>query len=450
MKSNICSLFLVLLFMAVSCSTAQTDYMQQWPQFRGPFATGIVETSDLPDEWSVLSKENLRWKLEIPGLGHSCPVIWEDKLYITTAISSKGESDLKIGLYGDIDEDLDESIHELKVYCIDKKKGKILWEHLAYQGIPKERRHTKSSHANPTPATNGEYVVAFFGSNGMFCYSMDGKLIWKKAFPQMNTGPYDLPDVGWGFSSSPIIHENRIIIQVDYTGGGYIAALELETGKEIWKTAREDYSTWSTPNFYNKDGYRHIVVNGYKHMGAYDFDTGKEIWKMSGGGDAPVPTPLFAHGMIYLHNAHGRYSPIWAIKPSAAGDITLHKDSTTNEYIPWSIKRGGAYNPTNLIYGDYMYNMRMNGQLSCLDARTGERIYTDRIPDSGGMTASGVASNGKLYYATEQGNVYVIKAGPEFEILAENLMLDPIMASPAISENTLFIRTQHYLYAIGK
>lgn len=438
-----------LLFFASICTWAQTDYMQQWPQFRGPFASGIVETSNLPVSWNVETGEHIKWNIEIPGLGHSSPVIWEDKLFITTAISTTGENDLKVGLYGDIDEDTDESVHEMKVYCIDKYTGEIRWEQLAYKGIPKTRRHTKSSHANPTPATNGEYVIAFFGSNGMFCYDMDGKLIWKKGFEKMNTGPYDMPEVEWGFASSPIIHEGRIIVQSDYNGGGFIAALDLKTGKEIWKTPRNDISTWSTPNFYNKDGYRHIVVNGYKHMGAYDFDTGEEVWKMSGGGDAPVPTPQFAHGLIYLHNAHGRNSPIWAIKPEAKGDISLHKDSTTNEYIVWSIKRGGAYNPTNVIYGDYMYNMRMNSLLIVFDALSGEKIYAEKLPDTRGITASGVASNGKLYYSTEQGNVFVVKAGTEFEILGENNMHDPIMASPAISDNMLFIRTQHRLIAVG-
>jgi len=450
MRIKLLLLLSLILLANISCTRGEVDYMNQWPQFRGPFASGIVETTDLPDTWNRESGAYIKWDIDIPGLGHSCPVVWDDKIFITTAISSSGSNDLKIGLYGDIDEDSDESIHELKLYCIDKNSGEILWEKLSYKGVPSTKRHTKSSHANPTPATNGKYVVAFFGSNGLFCYDMDGKLIWKKDFDKMNAGPYTDPEVEWGFASSPIVHENRIIIQCDFLGDPYIAALDIETGEEIWNTPRDEISTWSTPNFYNEDGYRQVIANGYKHMGAYDFDTGEEIWKMSGGGDAPVPTPLFAHGLIYIHNAHGRYSPIYAIKPEAKGDITLEKDSTTNDNIVWSIKRGGAYNPTNVIYGDYMYNMRMNSQLMCFDARTGERIYTEKLPDTRGLTASGVASNGKLYYATEQGNVFVVKAGLEFEIIAENSMNDPIMASPAISDNMLFFRTQHSLVAVGK
>jgi outer membrane protein assembly factor BamB len=187
------------------------------------------------------------------------------------------------------------------------------------------------------------------------------------------------------------------------------------------------------------------------HMGGYDFDSGKEIWRLGNGGDAPVPTPVFAHDLIYIHGSHGRYQPIFAIRPEAKGDITLPKDldSLSNEYIVWSIKRGAAYMPTNLVYGDYLYNLRMNGNLTCFDALTGEEIYKERIPEARGITASGVASGGKLYYSTEQGDVFVIKAGPEFKILARNRMEDLIMASPAISEDMLYFRTVHHLVAVG-
>ena len=191
------------------------------------------------------------------------------------------------------------------------------------------------------------------------------------------------------------------------------------------------------------------MVNGYSQIGGYDFDSGKELWKLSNGGDAPVPTPIFAHGLIYIHGSHGRYQPIFAIRPGVRGDITLDKESTSSENIVWSIKRGAAYMPTNLVYGDYLYNLRMNGNLTCYDAKTGEVIYKERIPDAMGVTSSGVASNGKLYYSLEQGDVVVVKAGPVFELLSRNPMDDLIMASPAISDDMLFFRTQHYLVAVG-
>jgi outer membrane protein assembly factor BamB len=241
-----------------------------------------------------------------------------------------------------------------------------------------------------------------------------------------------------------------VIIQADIIGGeGFLASLDLETGKEIWRTPREDVATWSSPSFLNEDGERQIVVNGFSQIGGYNFDTGQELWKLSNGGDAPVPTPFFAHGLIYIHGSHGRYQPIFAIRPEARGDITLDKDSTTNEFIVWSIKRGAAYMPTNLVYGDYLYNLRMNGNLSCFDAKTGDVIYKERIPEAMGITSSGVASNGKLYYSLEQGDVVVVKAGSEFQILSRNNMDDLLMASPAISEDMIFFRTQHYLVGVG-
>ena len=443
------TLLLLSILLAVVSVDAQTEYNNQWPQFRGPFASGIVESNQLPDRWDITTGENILWKLKIPGLGHSSPVIWGDRLFITTAISGSGSDSLKVGLYGDIDEVGDRSEHEFRVYCIDKKSGELLWERLVHKGVPVTERHTKSSHANPTPATDGRYVVAFFGSDGLYCYDFEGKLVWKKMFGRINAGPYTDPDVEWGFASSPIIHENRVIVQCDIVGDGFLASLDLETGKEIWRTPREDVATWSTPNFLNKDGERQIVVNGFSQIGGYDFDTGEELWRLGNGGDAPVPTPVFAHGLIYIHSSHGRYQPIFVIRPEARGDITLDKESTTNESIVWSIKRGAAYMPTNLVYGNYLYNLRMNGNLTCFDARTGEVIYKERIPDAMGITASGVASNGKLYYSLEQGDVVVVKAGREFELLSRNPMDDLIMASPAISEDMLFFRTQHYLVAVG-
>jgi len=442
------SLLHFALFISIA-SLAQSEYMEQWPQFRGPFASGIVESNLIPDRWDVNTGENILWKKLIPGLGHSSPVVWGNRLFITTSISGSGSDSLKVGLYGDIDEVGDRSEHEFRVYCIDKRSGEILWERLAHKGVPVTERHTKSSHANPTPAINGSYVVAFFGSDGLYCYDFEGKLIWKKDFGRINAGPYTDPDVEWGFASSPIIHENRVIIQCDIVGDGFLASLDLETGKEIWRTSREDVATWSTPNFLNKYGERQIVVNGFSHIGGYDFDTGKELWRLSNGGDAPIPTPFFAHGLIYIHGSHGRYQPIFAIRPEARGDLTLDRESTTSANIVWSIKRGAAYIPTNLVYGDYLYNLRMNGNLTCFNALTGELIYKERIPEAMGITASGVASNGKLYYSLEQGDVVVVKAGPEFELLSRNPMDDLMMASPAISEDMLFFRTQHYLVAVG-
>jgi len=441
---------LILLLLLFANLSSQTDYMDQWPGFRGPFAKGFISQGEAPATWNVTSGENIRWKTEIPGLGHSCPVIWDDHLFVTTAISSTGDDYLKVGLYGDIDMVDDQTVHQFKLYCLDKNTGKITWERLCHEGVPVTRRHTKSSHASATPATDGEHLVAYFGSEGLYCYNFTGELLWKKDLGRLSAGPYDMPEVEWGIASSPVIHQGKVIIQADVTGDDFLAVFDIETGDEVWRMPRDEVSTWGSPAIYTSQDKTQIIVNGFKHMGGYDFETGEEIWKMSGGGDAPAPTPVIAHDLIFINNAHGRYSPIYVVKPSAVGDISLHEDSTVNEYIVWSIKRGGAYMQTPLIYGDYLYNCRGNGSLTCFEATTGTQMYRESMGVSGGVTASGIAADGKLYFSAENGDVFVVKAGSEFELIAKNSMEDICMASPAISENTLYFRTQHYLIAVSE
>ena len=446
MKTSANFLFLLFCFLFLN-SYSQTPYNQQWPSFRGPWAHGFIENSKPPTTWNAETGEHIKWKTAIPGLGHSSPVIWDNYLFVTTAVNTKSSESLKVGLYGDIAEANDSAVHEFKVYCLDKNSGKIIWERLAHKGIPKSKRHTKASQANCTAATDGKYLVVHFGSEGLYCYDFKGNLVWKKDMGLLNPGFYSMPGIEWGYSSSPIIYENRIIVQCDIPKTPYLTALDLATGKEIWKTSREgEVETFGTPAIYTKNGKTQVVVNGYKHAGGYDFETGKEIWKLGGGGDIPTPTPIVANDLIYLNSAHGKFSPIVAVRPNATGDITLAPDSTKNQHIAWSIKRGGAYMQTPLIYNGYLYNLQVNGQLMCFDARIGEMKYKDSLKEA--FTASGVAADGKLYFSSEDGNIYVIQAGPEFKQLAKNPLKDVCMATPAISGNTLYFRTQHYLIAV--
>ena len=240
-------------------------------------------------------------------------------------------------------------MHELKVYCLDKNSGKIIWERVSRKGIPKSKRHTKSSQANCTPATDGKYLVVHFGSEGLYCYDIQGNLIWKKDMGLLTPGPYSDRGVEWGYASSPVIFKNRIILQCDIPQTPYITVLDLTTGNEIWKTSRGDeVSTWCTPAIYSPNGLTRVIVNGFTYMCSYDFETGKEIWKLGNGGDAPAPTPVIANDLIYLNSAHGKFVPIYVVKPNAQGDITLAPDSTKSKDIVWSIKRGGAYMQTPL------------------------------------------------------------------------------------------------------
>jgi outer membrane protein assembly factor BamB len=440
--------FLIILILSYCpILDAQTTYSKQWPGFRGPLGCGFIEGTKSPTTWNADSAKSIKWKTPIPGLGHSCPVIWNDFLFVTTAVNtSKGES-LKIGLYGDIDQANDSAVHEFKVYCLDKNSGKIIWERIAQKGIPKSRRHTKSSQANCTPATDGKYLVVHFGSEGMYCYDLNGTLIWKKDRSILAPGPYTDPGVEWGYASSPVIFKDKIIVQCDIPKTPYIAALDLATGRELWRTSRGDeVSTWCTPAVYSKDVKTQVIANGYTHMCGYDLETGKELWKLGNGGDAPAPAPVIANDLIYLNSAHGKYSPIFVVKPTATGDITLAPDSTKNKYIVWSVKRGGAYMQTPLIYKGYLYNLQVNGQLTCYDALTGEVKYKESLKEA--FSASGIAADGKLFFSSEEGNIFVVKAGPMFQLLAKNALKDICMATPAISGNTIFFRTQHFLIAV--
>ncbi len=443
---NFILLALLTVFMQPGLK-AQPDYNQQWPGFRGPWGCGFIENVETPTDWSVDSSLQIKWMTRIPGLGHSSPVIWDNKLFVTTAASGASEEPLKVGLYGDIDEAEDNIVYQFKVYCLDKNTGKVIWEKVSHIGNPKSKRHTKSSQANCTPATDGKYLVVNFGSEGLYCYDFEGNLIWSKDLGLLNPGPYTDPGIEWGYASSPVIYNEVILIQCDIPKNPFITALDLATGNEIWRTSRGDeVSTWCTPAIYSKSGKIQVIANGYRRICGYQFETGKEIWRLSNGGDAPAPTPVIANDLIYLNSAHGKYSPIFVVKPDAAGDITLAADSTTNKYILWSVKRGGAYMQTPLIYNGLLYNLQVNGQLTCYNALTGEVKYKENLKEA--FSASGIAADGKLYFSSEEGNIYVIKAGPDFKLLAKNEMKDICMATPAISGNKIFFRTQHYVYAV--
>jgi outer membrane protein assembly factor BamB len=343
----------------------------------------------------------------------------------------------------------DSSLHDWKILCIDKNSGKTIWERNSYTGIPKIKRHPKSTHANASVATNGKYVVAFFGSEGLYCYDYEGNLIWKKNFGLLKSVAFDYPAAEWEFASSPIIYNGVLIIQCDVLENSFLAAYDVKTGKELWKTKRDEYPCWCTPNIYNDEGKTRIAVNGFKHRGGYDFETGKEVWQMSGGGDVPIPTPVIGKDLIYFNSAHGPSSPILAIKTNAIGDVTLKSGEKVNEYVKWSIPKGGSYVHTLLIYGDHLYNVNWNGTVVCLNAATGLEIYNAKLGKAKSFIASPVASDGKLYIVDEQGTVYIIQDGDTFKQLAEIPMNDICLTAPAITDGMIYFRTQKYLIAVG-
>jgi outer membrane protein assembly factor BamB len=317
--------------------------------------------------------------------------------------------------------------------------------------VPKIKRHTKATHANTTVATDGQSLVAFLGSEGLYCFDMEGKVRWSKDLGRIHSGPYDAPSMEWGFASSPTIAGDRVVVQCDGLNTAFVAAFDLKTGSQLWKTPRDEYATWSTPAVCRDGGRAQVVLNGYKRMAGYDLATGTELWHMSGGGDIPVPTPIVANGLIYISNGHGKMNPIYAVRPSAAGEITLKQDETSNSHIAWCVTRDGTYLQTPLIYGDYLYAVRSNGVLRCLEAKTGKRVYEERLGTGRtAFTSSPVGADGKVYATSEEGDVYVFQAGPSFKLLATNPLGEVCLATPAISRGTLFFRTQDHLVAVGR
>ena len=295
------------LFFIASMALVAAD--SNWPQFRGVEAGGVGAGSP-PITWDGESGKNILWKAEIPGLGHSSPIIWGDKIFLTSAVPESGESALKVGLYGDIKPVAGEGPQKFNLYCIDRKTGKILWVRTAAEGKPKIKRHPKSTHASPTPVTDGKRVIVSFGSEGVYSYDLNGKLLWKLDLGVLDSGYYVVPDAQWGFASSPIIHDGVVLIQADVQKNSFLAAVDTATGKELWRTSRKDVPTFGTPAVmpYTADGAKglQVVVNGWKQIGGYDFKTGKELWRLKGGGDIPVPTPVMLDGLIMITSAHGQ------------------------------------------------------------------------------------------------------------------------------------------------
>lgn len=440
----------LLIFALFLITGAATVHAQNWPSFRGPYASGVVEGKTMPVKWDVEKSTGVLWKIPIPGLAHSSPVVWGNKIFITTAISSNPKPETRFGLYGDVAPVKDNPKHTWKVYCLDKLTGKILWERTAYEGIPKIKRHPKATHASSTPATDGKHFVTLFGSEGLYCYDMNGKLLWKQDPGVLDAGWFYDPDYQWEHASSPIIYKNLAIIQADIQKNSFIAAYDLKTGKLVWKTMREEIPSWGTPTIYEGKTRAELITNGTKAVRGYDPMTGKELWRLAPNSEITTPTPFVALDLIFVTSGYAPMQPIYAIKPGANGDISLKDDKESNEFIAWSKKRGGPYMPTPIVYGEMLYVCSNQGVMTAYNARTGERVYQQRLADRGGaFTASPVASDGKIYLSSEDGEVFVVKAGAKHELLAVNPVGEVLMATPAISDGMLIVRGINHLYAIA-
>ena len=441
---------LVLLFAVAGLRSAGP--VPQWPSFRGPSAAGVADDARLPARWDVKSGANIRWAIELPGLAHSSPIVWGSQIFVTTAVSSQGGATFKPGLYGEGTASEDRSVHRWVVLAIDRDTGRVAWQRTAYEGVPREKRHIKATYANATPATDGRYVVAFFGSQGLYAFDMAGKPLWRKDLGVLNTGAYDLPEYEWGTASSPIIYKDLAIVQCDTQDESFVLAANLESGATVWKTMRKELPSWGTPTVYPAQGSRpaELITNAPNYIRGYDPDTGAERWRLGGSSKITAPTPVFTRDTIIVSSGRAPERPIFAIRPGAAGDITLSAGRTSNRHVLWSKTGRGSYMPTPLIYDGIVYVLANQGLLDAYDLVTGEEMYRQRIPHEGsGFSASPVAANGRIYLSSEDGDIVIVRAGRTFEILGRQMMGEPLMATPAIVADAMYVRGEKHLFAIG-
>lgn len=442
---------ILLLLLTTPIAAQKQSGKDNWPSFRGDHATGVAERQNLPEVWDGEKGTAIKWKANIPGLAHSSPIVWGDRIFVTTAISSRGAAKFRPGLYGDGDASDDRSVHQWKVYCLDKKSGKVVWDRTAYEGQPVEKRHIKSTYASSTPATDGRYVVALFGSQGLYAFDVNGRLAWKKDLGRMDMGAYDVPDYEWGPASSPVIYKDLVIVQVDQQKGSFLTAVNIKNGATVWKTDRDELPSWGTPAIYPGTGRVELITNGSKFIRGYDPVTGKELWRLGGSSKITAPTPVFTNDLIVVASGRRPEMPIFVVRAGASGDITLKEGETSNKSVVWAKQKVGPYMPTPLIYQGLLYTLRNQGIISCYDLASGEEKYTERIPHQGsGFSASPVASDGKIYLPSEDGDIFVVRAGPKFELLGKNGVGQLLMATPAISGGMMFVRAERDLFAIGR
>jgi len=434
------SLALLLMLVAVAMVQAQSD--AHWPQWRGPFFNGMAR-GDAPTVWS--DTKNIKWKAEIPGRGFSTPVMWGDRIFLTTAIPSGKAAEAPApapaegrragGGAGPLVE------HKFEVLCLDRKTGKLLWQRTAKVATPHEGYHRAyGSFASNSPITDGRYVYAFFGSRGLYVYDFNGKLIWEKDF-----GVQMKMRLAFGEGTAPLLLRDQLFLVFDHEAGSFMVAIDKRNGKELWRSQRDEPSSWSTPLAIEHNGRIEIIVPATNKVRSYDARNGKVLWESAGLGSNVIPVPVHHNGMVFVMSGH-RDPKLMAIKLGKDGDIT------NSEAIAWSHTRGLAYTTSPVLYDNKLYVVTDNGMVSAFNATTGEPFYAQtRLPKGSNLKASPVGANGKLYVATEDGDVVVLKMGEKFEVLSVNTLEDQVfIATPVIADGEIYLRGQNTLFCISE
>ena len=437
--------FALALLLVATMSSQDAAADDRWPQFRGPGSRGVTGDTGLPTSWSPT--ENVAWVTDIPGLGWSSPIVWDDTVYLTTVVSTAPVEEPQGGLYRGRETWLpSQAEHRWLVYAIDVESGAVKWEREVHRGAPESGHHLKNTLASETPVTDGESVYVYFGNVGVFSLDTNGTVQWSYDIAASDTR------LGWGTAASPVLYRDRLYIVNDNDTQSSLFALSTETGAEIWRTDRDEGTNWSTPYIWENAQRTEIVTTGTDKVRSYDLE-GNLLWELTGMSSITVPTPFAEFGLLYLSSGYlgDQARPVFAIRPGASGDISLRDTERSNEFIAWSHPQAAPYNPSPIIYGDYYYTLFDRGFFTCHDARTGEEVYSrERIAVGAAFTASPWAYDGKLFVLSEDGDTYVIRAGPAFEVIGQNPLDEFSMATPAIAHGSLFIRTASKLYRIAE
>lgn len=422
-----------------------------WPSYLGPGGRAVAGSDATPPiSFDVPDSRAIAWKTPISGLAHSSPIVWGNRVYLTTAVAEGGGAAATRVLTGDsrvagIDAADDMVTHTWRLLAIDRDSGAIVFDREAHRGVPRLKRHVKASHASATPATNGSVIVALLGSEGLFAFDMAGRVTWRVDLGVMDVGLVSDPTYQWGPASSPVIFEDLVIVQNDRHVGSFLAAYDLETGREVWRADRDELPSWATPFVHTRDGRTELITNSGKYIRAYDPRTGRELWRMSDANtQVKVPSPVAAGDLVIVtggNPATGR--PIYAFRPGLSGDVA------EGNALAWKHERGSPYTPTPVAHDGVLHIITDNGILSAYDVRTGERLYQRRLSETAGaFSASPIVAGGHLYLASEDGDVFVASAGRTFELLAANRVGEILMATPAVSGDMLIVRGQRHLVGV--